>query len=53
MILEVLYMKLVLKYSMKAVFVVLGCMTIVFNVYILSYKKRSIIIKLQTSLDNE
>jgi membrane protein DedA with SNARE-associated domain len=40
-------MELVMKYSRQAVFVVLGCMSVVFIVYIRSYKKRPIINKLE------
>ncbi len=46
-------MELVMKYSRQAVLVVLGCMTVVFIVYIRSYKKRFIIKKLETTIDNE
>jgi membrane protein DedA with SNARE-associated domain len=45
-------MELVTRYSRQAVIVVLGCMTIVFIVYIRSYRKRSIINKLKTPNDN-
>jgi membrane protein DedA with SNARE-associated domain len=33
-------MELVMKYSRQAIFVVLGCMSVVFIVYIRSYKKK-------------
>jgi membrane protein DedA with SNARE-associated domain len=46
-------MELVMRYSRQAVLVVVGCMAVVFIVYIRSYKKRSLINKLETSIDNE
>jgi membrane protein DedA with SNARE-associated domain len=46
-------MDLVMKYSRQALLVVLGCMTIVFIIYIRSYRKKSIIKQLESSRKNE